>query len=57
LQAIQHGKVPFRGETTRTQQRQEPLGKGVPDRNRVGDAINHLPYFIRFGSPRISMGT
>ena len=27
--------------------RQEPLGKGVPDRNRVGDAMNHLALFYQ----------
>jgi hypothetical protein len=44
--------------------RREPLGKSVPDRNRIGDAMNHFPYFIRFeqrrarlGGPSISMGT
>ena len=29
----------------------------MPERNRIGDAMNHWSYFIRFGRPRISMGT
>jgi hypothetical protein len=37
--------------------RREPLGKSVPDRNRIGDAMNHFFYFNRSGHIRISMGT
>jgi hypothetical protein len=36
--------------------RREPLGKSVPDRNRIGDAMNHLLYFIRFEQPRAGLG-
>ena len=68
FQAIQHGKVPFRAPGARStfvfgakqekrNRRGAPLGKSVPDRNRIGDAMNHFTYFIRFGRPCISMGT
>jgi hypothetical protein len=36
--------------------RREPLGKSVPERNRIGDAMNHLRYFIRFEQPRAGLG-
>jgi ATP-dependent DNA ligase I len=36
------------GETETDRRRREPLGKSVPDRNHVGDAMNHTSDFIRF---------
>ena len=68
FQAIQHGKVPFRAPGARStfvfgakqekrSRRGAPLGKSVPERNRIGDAMNHLSDFIRFGRRCISMGT